>query len=54
MRRAGGRRAGNPRDRALGPVIERGLVERRAGHWRATPKGLRFLNDILVTLLPAP
>ncbi len=41
-------------DRALGPVIERGLVEGGAGHWRATPKGLRFLNDILVTLLPAP
>jgi oxygen-independent coproporphyrinogen-3 oxidase len=41
-------------DRALGPVIEKGLVEREGGQWRATPKGLRFLNDILVSLLPAP
>jgi oxygen-independent coproporphyrinogen-3 oxidase len=41
-------------DRALGPVIEKGLVEQEGGQWRATPKGLRFLNDILVSLLPVP
>jgi coproporphyrinogen III oxidase-like Fe-S oxidoreductase len=32
--------------------IERGLVERSGERWRATPKGFRFLNDILVDLLP--
>jgi oxygen-independent coproporphyrinogen-3 oxidase len=41
-------------ERALGPVAARGLVERGPKHWRATPKGLRFLNEILVELLPAP
>ena len=41
-------------ERALGPVVDRGLVERGPKHWRATPKGLRFLNDILVELLPTP
>jgi oxygen-independent coproporphyrinogen-3 oxidase len=39
---------------ALMPQVERGLVERTAGHWRATPTGFRFLNDILVALLPTP
>ena len=29
-----------------------GLVERGPGRWRATAKGLRFLNEILVALLP--
>ena len=37
---------------ALGPLVARGLVERTPGHWRATTKGFRFLNDILVELLP--
>jgi putative oxygen-independent coproporphyrinogen III oxidase len=37
---------------ALTPVIARGLVEHHNGHWRATPQGFRFLNDILVPLLP--
>jgi putative oxygen-independent coproporphyrinogen III oxidase len=41
-------------DRTLGPLIARGLVERGEKHWRATPKGFRFLNDILVELLPTP
>jgi oxygen-independent coproporphyrinogen-3 oxidase len=35
-------------------LAARGLVENTAGHWRATPRGFRFLNDILVELLPAP
>ena len=41
-------------ERALGLGLERGLVERVANQWRATPKGFRFLNDILVELLPSP
>ena len=32
--------------------IARGLVDRRPDSWAATPKGLRFLNEILVELLP--
>ncbi len=39
-------------ERALAPLQARGLLERTPGHWRATPKGFRFLNDILVELLP--
>jgi len=39
-------------ERALAPVRARGLVERSADGWRATPKGFRFLNEILVELLP--
>jgi putative oxygen-independent coproporphyrinogen III oxidase len=39
--------------RSLGPLASRGLLERVPGHWRATAKGFRFLNDILVELLPA-
>lgn len=41
-------------NRELAPLVSRGLVERGTGHWRATPKGFRFLNDILVELLPSP
>jgi oxygen-independent coproporphyrinogen-3 oxidase len=40
-------------EQALGPALDRQLVENRDKTWRATPKGLRFLNDILVGLLPA-
>ncbi len=40
-------------DRALAPLVVRGLVERGANRWRATAKGFRFLNDILVELLPS-
>jgi len=36
----------------LNPLVARGLLERSPGRWRATPKGFRFLNDILVELLP--
>ena len=39
-------------EQALGPAMARELVENRDATWRATPKGLRFLNDILVELLP--
>jgi oxygen-independent coproporphyrinogen-3 oxidase len=39
-------------ERALAPMVARGLVERGEKHWCATPKGFRFLNDILVELLP--
>jgi oxygen-independent coproporphyrinogen-3 oxidase len=39
-------------ERALAPIRGRGLVAREAGSWRATPQGLRFLNEILVELLP--
>ena len=39
-------------DEALAPIAARGLVERSQGRWRATPKGFRFLNEILVELLP--
>jgi oxygen-independent coproporphyrinogen-3 oxidase len=39
-------------DAALAPVLARGLVERGVGTWRATPLGFRFLNDVLVPLLP--
>ena len=37
---------------ALGGLVARGLVQRPPGRWAATPKGFRFLNDILVELLP--
>ena len=37
---------------ALSPLVARGLVERREKRWRASPKGFRFLNEILVELLP--
>jgi oxygen-independent coproporphyrinogen-3 oxidase len=40
-------------ERALAPLVGRGLVERGEQTWRATAKGFRFLNDILVELLPA-
>jgi putative oxygen-independent coproporphyrinogen III oxidase len=39
-------------ERALTPMVERGLLERGPGTWRTTPMGFRFLNDILVELLP--
>jgi putative oxygen-independent coproporphyrinogen III oxidase len=39
---------------ALEGLIARGLVERQPPRWAATPKGFRFLNDILVALLPEP
>jgi len=39
-------------ERALAPLVARGLVDRSGKHWSATPKGFRFLNDILVELLP--
>jgi oxygen-independent coproporphyrinogen-3 oxidase len=41
-------------ERSLAPLVARGLVARGEAHWVATPKGFRFLNDILVELLPAP
>jgi len=39
-------------ERSLAPLERRGLVHRGASDWRATPKGFRFLNEILVELLP--
>jgi putative oxygen-independent coproporphyrinogen III oxidase len=39
-------------EEALAPIADRGLVERTRETWRATPKGFRFLNEILVELLP--
>jgi putative oxygen-independent coproporphyrinogen III oxidase len=39
-------------DESLSALVGRGLVERSPGHWRATPTGFRFLNEILVALLP--
>jgi len=39
-------------ERALVSLEGRKLVERGTGTWRATPKGFRFLNEILVALLP--
>jgi oxygen-independent coproporphyrinogen-3 oxidase len=36
----------------LAPLVARGLVERLEKSWRTTPTGFRFLNDILVELLP--
>jgi oxygen-independent coproporphyrinogen-3 oxidase len=39
-------------ERALAGLVDRGLVERSPGAWRATPDGFRFLNEILVELLP--
>jgi oxygen-independent coproporphyrinogen-3 oxidase len=39
-------------ERALAPLVTRELVDRGGGAWRATPAGFRFLNDILVELLP--
>lgn len=37
---------------SLAPARVRGLVEHGAGRWRATTRGLNFLNEILVGLLP--
>ena len=37
---------------SLGSAVTRGLVELKPESWRATPRGLRFLNEILVDLLP--
>jgi oxygen-independent coproporphyrinogen-3 oxidase len=37
---------------ALDPLVGRGLVARTTQGWQATPHGFRFLNDILVQLLP--
>jgi putative oxygen-independent coproporphyrinogen III oxidase len=37
---------------ALAPAGAKGLVESTAGRWRATSRGLSFLNEILVGLLP--
>ncbi len=37
---------------ALTPALERGLVLHDAGTWRASARGFRFLNEILVDLLP--
>jgi oxygen-independent coproporphyrinogen-3 oxidase len=37
---------------ALSGLVERGLVARPPGGWCATPTGFRFLNEILVELLP--
>jgi putative oxygen-independent coproporphyrinogen III oxidase len=37
---------------SLAGLIDGGLVERHSKRWAATPKGFRFLNDILVELLP--
>ena len=39
-------------EQALAPLVARGLVERDQNQWRASPKGFRFLNEILVELLP--
>jgi oxygen-independent coproporphyrinogen-3 oxidase len=39
-------------EEALSALTARGLVERGPKRWRATPKGFRFLNEILVELLP--
>jgi putative oxygen-independent coproporphyrinogen III oxidase len=39
-------------EESLRDLTARGLVERQPKHWAATPKGFRFLNDILVELLP--
>jgi len=39
---------------AMIPLVARGLVERGQKRWRATAKGFRFLNEILVALLPDP
>lgn len=39
-------------DRALASLVDRGLVDRPPESWRATPRGFRFLNEILVELLP--
>jgi ribosomal protein S19E (S16A) len=39
-------------EQALSSLVARGLVERGDKRWRATPKGFRFLNEILVELLP--
>jgi oxygen-independent coproporphyrinogen-3 oxidase len=37
---------------AFDGLVARGLLERPPGRWATTPKGFRFLNDILVALLP--
>jgi putative oxygen-independent coproporphyrinogen III oxidase len=41
-------------ERALAQLATRGLLERNPGRWRASAKGFRFLNEILVELLPEP
>ena len=36
----------------IGPLIERALLVRTPGGYRASPLGLRFLNDLLLEFLP--
>lgn len=43
---------GHTLEQSLAPLQQQGLVMRSAGSWRATAKGFRFLNEILVALLP--
>ncbi len=38
--------------RRLRPLMGRGLIEHRGGRYAATPRGARFLNDVLEELLP--
>ena len=39
-------------EHALAPATARGLVEWVNNCWRATPRGFKFLNEVLVELLP--
>ena len=41
-------------ERGLESAIARHLVERTPRGWKTTPMGLRFLNEILLALLPPP
>ncbi|HWL64133.1 MAG TPA: radical SAM family heme chaperone HemW [Steroidobacteraceae bacterium] len=36
----------------LQDLAARGLLETSAGHWRATPRGFQFLNEVLQCFLP--
>jgi len=50
------RRTGEPLARiapTLAALEARGLLQKQAGHWRASALGQRFLNDVLTAFLPA-
>jgi oxygen-independent coproporphyrinogen-3 oxidase len=41
-------------ERRLAPTRAKGLVDGDGSRWHATPRGFRFLNEVLVELLPEP
>ena len=50
-------RTGLPEALLLPPLqalAGRGLLQQQGSRWQASPLGLRFLNDVIVSFLPVP